>query len=134
MVNCPDGRSSPEVLRAWGFRYKSQIVWNKDRIGTGYWVKLKHEVLLIGTRGDIPAPVPGEQPVSVIDAPVAGHSEKPAVFAELIEAAFGGLPRLEMFSRRGRPGWDVWGNEAEPESVVLIEPDKANRSCRSRRS
>jgi N6-adenosine-specific RNA methylase IME4 len=51
-----------EVLKAWGFTYRSAIVWEKDRSGTGYWVLNTIEILLIGTRGNIPAPTPGEQP------------------------------------------------------------------------
>jgi N6-adenosine-specific RNA methylase IME4 len=106
----------PEGLRvvaAWGFRYVSHFVWNKDRIGTGYWNRNKHELLLIGTRGDIPAPAMGTQWDSVIDAPLGGHSAKPENFLDLIEAYFPSLPKIEL-NRRGppRPGWDAWGNEA----------------------
>jgi N6-adenosine-specific RNA methylase IME4 len=46
------------VMASWGFQYKSQFVWVKDRIGTGYWTRNKHEHLLIGSRGQIPAPGP----------------------------------------------------------------------------
>jgi N6-adenosine-specific RNA methylase IME4 len=48
-----------EVMAAWGFAYKSNLVWVKDRVGTGYWSRNKHELLLIGTRGRVPAPAPG---------------------------------------------------------------------------
>ena len=44
------------VMAAWDFNYVSHYVWNKDRVGTGYWNRNKHELLLIGTRGEIPAP------------------------------------------------------------------------------
>jgi hypothetical protein len=57
------------VMAAWGFDYKSQCIWLKDRIGTGYWFRNRHELLLIGTRGTIPAPAPGEQYPSVREAP-----------------------------------------------------------------
>lgn len=102
------------VMEAWGFEYKSQIVWNKDRIGTGFWFRNKHEILLVGTRGKIPAPAPGSQWASVIDAPVGPHSAKPEVFIELIEAYFPNLPKIEL-NRRGPPrhGWDAWGYESE---------------------
>lgn len=107
----------PDALRvmgAWGFCYRSQIVWIKDRVGTGYWFRNKHEILLVGARGDIPAPAPGTQWPSAIEAPVGAHSAKPDVFADLIEAYFPTLPKIEL-NRRGppRPGWDAWGNEAE---------------------
>jgi N6-adenosine-specific RNA methylase IME4 len=100
-----------EVMAAWGFAYKSQIVWAKPRAGTGYWVRSKHELLLIGTRGDIPAPAPGDQPASIIEAPLGRHSEKPEVFYEIIEKMFPTWRKLELFARRKRPGWEVWGNE-----------------------
>jgi ParB/RepB/Spo0J family partition protein len=101
-----------EVINAWGFTYKSATVWVKDRAGVGYWVRGQAEMLLIGTRGDVPAPGPGNQPPAVIDAPRRRHSEKPDMFAEHIERLFPNVPKLEMFARKARPGWSVWGNEA----------------------
>ena len=100
------------VMSAWGFSYKSLITWIKDRPGTGYWVRNRVELLLIGTRGSVPAPAPGEQPPQVVEAPRGRHSEKPDVFAEMIERLFPNVPRLEMFARRARDGWECWGNEA----------------------
>ena len=50
-----------EVMAAWGFKYKSHMVWVKDRTGTGYWFRNAHELLLVGTKGRIPAPAPGMQ-------------------------------------------------------------------------
>src|SRR5262249_5046775 len=49
------------VMAAWGFMYKAHLIWDKERIGLGYWVRYRHELLLIGTRGDIPCPLPGTQ-------------------------------------------------------------------------
>jgi N6-adenosine-specific RNA methylase IME4 len=113
-VTVPMLRYGHEVMDAWGFDYRSHCVWRKDRPGTGYWFINEHEPLLVGVKGDIPAPAPGTQFRSVIDAPVGRHSEKPAVFAEMIERHYPTLPRLEMFARGPvRPGWDVWGNEAD---------------------
>lgn len=105
----PEGLS---VLKAWGFTYKSQLVWVKDKIGTGYWARNQHEILLIGTKGNIPAPAQGTQPASVINAPLGRHSQKPAVFAEMIEALFPNTPKLELFCRSPRSGWVALGNEA----------------------
>lgn len=102
------------VMEAWGFDYRSHFVWNKDRIGTGYWNRNKHELLLVGVRGNIPAPAMGEQWHSVIDASVGEHSAKPECFLELIEQYFPNLPKIEL-NRRGaaRPRWDAWGNELQ---------------------
>jgi len=106
-----------EVMAAWGFRYVSQFVWRKDRRGTGYWNRNEHEPLLVGTRGAIPAPAPGTQWGSVIEAPVGRHSEKPQDFYRLIEAYFPTLPKIELNARAARAGWDAWGFEApEPEA------------------
>jgi N6-adenosine-specific RNA methylase IME4 len=101
-----------EVLRAWGFTYKSAMFWNKPREALGSWTRNSVEILLIAARGTIPAPAPGEGPPQLIEAPRGRHSEKPEVFAEHIERLFPNVPKLEMFARKARPGWDVWGNEA----------------------
>lgn len=101
-----------EVMAAWGFQYKSKIVWVKNRPGTGYWVRDKHEDLLLGTKGNVPAPAPGKQWESVFEAPKRRHSEKPELSLKLIESYFPTLPKIEL-NRRGpaRPGWDAWGLE-----------------------
>lgn len=101
------------VMQAWGFIYRSNFVWNKGRAGTGYWVRNQHEHLLVGTRGSVPAPAPGEQYASIIEWPAEQHSAKPAAFAEMIEDMFPNLALLEMFARAPRLGWDVMGNECD---------------------
>lgn len=101
-----------DVMRAWGFTYKSHAIWNKDRVGTGYWFRNAHELLLVGTKGSPPAPAMGDQWLSVIYAKVGKHSEKPEKVYELIEAYFPNLPKIELNARRARPGWDAWGLEA----------------------
>jgi N6-adenosine-specific RNA methylase IME4 len=107
-----------EVLAVQGFKYKSAIVWVKDRQGTGYWVRGQVELLLIAHRGDIPAPAPGEQLPAVVEAPRGRHSEKPDIFADMIAKSFPNVPKLEMFARKRRPGWDPpWGNEAPSAEV-----------------
>ncbi|OAF05444.1 hypothetical protein AYJ54_00630 [Bradyrhizobium centrolobii] len=105
----------PDALRvmdAWDFRYKSHCIWAKDRIGTGYWFRNQHEILLVGTRGNVPAPAMGTQVESLVDAPVGRHSEKPEKFYQLIERYFPSLPKIELNARAARPGWDAWGYEA----------------------
>jgi N6-adenosine-specific RNA methylase IME4 len=102
------------VMATWGFDYKSHYAWGKDKFGTGYWSREKHELLLIGARGDVPCPAPGDQWDSLIMAPRGKHSEKPEIFLEMIEKYFPNIPKIEL-NRRGapRPGWDAWGYEAE---------------------
>jgi N6-adenosine-specific RNA methylase IME4 len=117
------------TLHAWGFDYRSHFIWAKDRIGTGYWNRNRHELLLVGVKGNIPAPAMGTQFDSVIEAAVGRHSEKPEVFLELIERYFPTLPKIEL-NRRGpaRPGWSAWGNEVEEIAIpgsgpLLAEPE-----------
>jgi N6-adenosine-specific RNA methylase IME4 len=100
------------AMESWGFEYKTHFVWVKDKIGLGYWNRNQHEVLLIGTKGNIPAPAPGDQWPSVIIAPRGEHSAKPTEVYELIESYFPNLPRIELFSRSDRPEWTHWGLEA----------------------
>lgn len=111
-----------EVMEAWGFEYKSHVAWAKDRVGTGYWFRNKHELLLVGTKGSPPAPAPGLQWPSLIEAPVGEHSAKPEVFLELIESYFPNLPRIEL-NRRGLPreGWSGWGLECEAAALEAAE-------------
>jgi N6-adenosine-specific RNA methylase IME4 len=101
-----------DVMRAWGFAYKSQAIWVKDRTGTGYWFRNRHEHLLVGTKGNLPAPAPGTQWESVIHAELGEHSEKPVTVYGLIESYFPNLPKIELNARAKREGWDAWGLEA----------------------
>jgi N6-adenosine-specific RNA methylase IME4 len=101
-----------EVIRAWGFAYRSQVVWEKPSIGLGRWVRSRHEILLIATRGNPPCPAMGAQWESVIPAERGAHSEKPEFAYQLIEAYFPTVPKIELNARIRRPGWDPWGLEA----------------------
>jgi N6-adenosine-specific RNA methylase IME4 len=97
------------VMEAWGFKYVSSCTWVKDRAGTGYWFRSKHEVLLVGTRGNIPAPSQGTLWESVICANVRRHSEKPDEAYEMIAQYYPNVPKIELNARDLRPGFDVWG-------------------------
>lgn len=101
-----------DVMAAWGFSYRTNMVWVKDRIGMGYYARSQHELLLIGKRGELPMPDPSSRPASVVTAPRGEHSAKPEVFYELIETMYEGLPLAEMFARQARPGWTAWGYQA----------------------
>lgn len=103
-----------DILRAWGFAYKSHCIWDKAKSGTGYWFRSRHELLLVGVKGRPPAPA--DVPDSVYAEKAGRHSAKPAFFREMIEVLFAGVPRLEMYAREAPPGWDVWGYEA-PEAA-----------------
>lgn len=100
-----------QVLEAWGFNYVSSMVWVKPSIGPGYWVRQRHEFLLVGIKGSIPTPA--NKPDSVIEAPRTGHSQKPEIVYGLIETMYPELSKVELFARQAREGWDAWGNEVE---------------------
>jgi N6-adenosine-specific RNA methylase IME4 len=105
----------PEALKvvdSWGFKYKTCMVWVKDRIGTGFYVRGQHELLLIATKGSVPTPVNDTRPSSVLVAPRREHSRKPDEVYELIEAMYPGRQYLELFARGHRMGWTMWGDEA----------------------
>lgn len=119
-----------KVIAAWGFQRKSGFVWQKlypgDGHGTGYWNWNEHEHLLVATRGTPPAPAPGLQWRSVIEAPVGRHSEKPARVYDLIEAYFPRLAKIELNARAARPGWDAWGLEAPAAEAEAENGSQAN--------
>jgi N6-adenosine-specific RNA methylase IME4 len=107
-VHLPDAW---RVLEAWGFEYVTHMIWVKDKPGLGHWVRNQHEVLIIARRGDMRTPLPANRPPSVIEAPRREHSRKPDQIYELIERMFPGLPKIELFARTRREGWEAWGAE-----------------------
>jgi N6-adenosine-specific RNA methylase IME4 len=96
-----------------GFTYRTSYFWLKPGPGTGYWsTKDQIEILLVATQGKVPAPAPGDQPPQTLTLPRGEHSAKPDQFAAMIAAMFPNVPKLEMFARKQREGWDPWGNQA----------------------
>lgn len=110
-----------EIMKARGFTYRSQFVWHKvpGRLGLGYWSRIEHELLLIGTRGEVPCPAPGDNERSVQALPRGEHSAKPERFYEIIEKYHADLAGhfIEFNARVRRRGWSAWGNE-----IGLVEP------------
>jgi N6-adenosine-specific RNA methylase IME4 len=112
----PDGL---EVLKAWGFSYKSNIVWHKirkdggsDGRGVGFYFRNVTEILLFGVRGKNARTLePGRTQVNYIGTRKREHSRKPDEQYPLIEGCSPG-PRLELFARGLREGWTTWGTQA----------------------
>jgi N6-adenosine-specific RNA methylase IME4 len=108
-----------QVMKAWGFNYKSNIVWHKlrkdggsDGRGVGFYFRNVTELLLFGVRGKNARTLqPGRTQVNYLGTRKREHSRKPDEMYDIIEACSGG-PHLEMFARGARPNWAVWGNEA----------------------
>jgi len=107
----PKLKEAIQVLDAWGFEYKTNICWIKDKFGTGYWVRGQHELLLIGTKGKVQTPPQHLRFSSVLKAKRTQHSKKPEEFYELIEKMFPKHSYLELFARGKRNGWESWGDE-----------------------
>jgi N6-adenosine-specific RNA methylase IME4 len=113
-----------EVLRAWGFQYKSNLVWAKrrkdggpDGRGVGFYFRNVTELILFGVRGkNARTLAPGRSQVNMIETRKREHSRKPDEQYALIESCSPG-PYLELFARHPRPGWAVWGDESS-ENVV----------------
>ena len=100
-----------DVLRAWGFAYKSQLVWAKPgRLGMGNYWRVSHEILLLGVRGGLPFNDHGQR--SWLEAERGRHSQKPWAVRRRIERVSPG-PYLELFGRELVEGWTVFGNEVE---------------------
>jgi len=100
------------VVRAWGFTYKTNMTWTKDKAGTGYYLRGQHELLLIGVKGSIGPPPEASRPPSVLQAPRGRHSQKPHEVYDLIESMYPNQKYLELFAREQREGWTSWGLEA----------------------
>lgn len=107
------------IMEALGFRYVTNAVWAKDRFGLGQYLRGQHEILLFGVKGRLKSLTRSES--SLIEAPRGRHSKKPEESYRKIEAISPG-PRLEMFARYARPGWDSWGNEIVEKSPPNIIP------------
>lgn len=102
------------IVAAWGFEYKTHLVWVKDKAGTGIYARQQHEPLLLCTKGSPPRPE--SSPPSVIRADRGRHSAKPIEARQVIEGMyphFDEASRIEFFARDPAPGWTVYGYEAD---------------------
>jgi len=106
-----------EVMRRWGFTYKTNLVWYKirkdngpDGRGVGFYFRNVTELILFGVRGSMRTLKPGRTQVNLLATRKREHSRKPDELYDLIESCSPG-PYLELFARFRRPGWTQWGNE-----------------------
>jgi N6-adenosine-specific RNA methylase IME4 len=124
------------VLDAWGFTYKTNLVWYKTRKdggpdgrGVGFYYRNVTELLLLGVRGRLRTLPPGRRQVNVIAAPKREHSRKPEEFYDLIERCSPG-PYLELFARHRRLGWEQWGDELDGSAARMGEESAVPESVR----
>lgn len=104
-----------DVIRAWGFRYKTSFVWDKIKHNMGHYNSVRHELLLVCTRGSC-TPDVRKLFDSVVTEERGEHSVKPLVFYEIIETLYTTGRRIELFQRAPREGWDAYGLEARAAS------------------
>lgn len=121
-----------DVLNAWGFQYKTNIIWHKirkdggpDGRGVGFYFRNTTEMVLFGVRGKKRTQAPGRTQVNIIKSMKREHSRKPDELYNIIEACSPG-PYLELFARGKREGWAQWGNQVEDYSPSW--PTYANHS------
>jgi N6-adenosine-specific RNA methylase IME4 len=115
-----------EVMRRWGFTYKTNIVWYKTRKdggpdgrGVGFYFRNVTELVLFGVRGSMRTLAPGRRQTNIIVSRKRRHSHKPDEQYDIIESCSPG-PYLELFARHPRPGWWVWGNESDEEPTAPV--------------
>jgi len=110
-ATAPKLKEALEVLEAWGFEYKTNAIWDKKKVGMGYWFRGQHELLLVGKKGEIPPPEQGQRVSSVIESEREEHSKKPDKVRTLISEWYPEKLKIELFARERYEGWDAWGNE-----------------------
>ena len=110
--------SALEVIRAWGFTYKTiGFIWNKkEKSGKqvcymGIWTMKGSEICLLATKGKIHSEIKSHKVRQLVEAQRREHSQKPDIIKDKIVELMGDLPRIELFARQKTKGWDVWGNE-----------------------
>jgi N6-adenosine-specific RNA methylase IME4 len=115
-ATAPKIREALDVVEAWGFEYKTHAIWDKEKIGMGYWFRGQHELIFVATKGQLSPPPANRLHSSVIRHGRGEHSAKPETAYAVIEDMFphyGKRQRIELFRRgEARPGWSAWGNEA----------------------
>lgn len=110
-VTSPILEESFQLIKAWGFQYKASFVWDKVKHNMGHYNSVRHEFLLICTRGSCQPDV-RKLFDSVVSEERTEHSRKPELFYKIIETLYTSGPYLELFARYKRDGWAAYGNES----------------------
>lgn len=108
-ATAPKLREALDVIDSWGFEYKTHAIWNKVKMGMGYWFRGQHELLLVATKGTFSPPPENTRIPSIIEIERTQHSQKPIQFYDWIEQWFPNGKYLELFSRNTRVNWTMWG-------------------------
>ena len=119
-----------KVVDAWGFKYKTQAIWDKGSAGIGYWFRGQHEILIVATKGKNSPPkaslrcgsilrYPNQNRLARIKGKCNHHSLKPWEVKEMIKRWFPNTKRIELFSREKAEGFDAWGNEVDSDIDLM---------------
>lgn len=133
----PNLKEAIELLEHWGFKYKTTaFVWVKvDKTGRprtdglGFYTNSNAEIVLIGKRGKLVRE--SKSVKQIVMAQKRGHSRKPQGVYVRIEEMYGNVPRIELFARNRREGWDAWGDEVPDETQMLLKEVKEPTQKRS---
>ena len=117
-ATAPKLQEALDVIKAWGFEYKTHAIWDKGWVGMGYWFRGQHELLMVGVKGKWSPPEQTLRISSVIRQNKGVHSRKPDYVREMIHEWYPEATKLEMFCRKNEVNlfqqdaeWSVWGNE-----------------------
>jgi N6-adenosine-specific RNA methylase IME4 len=113
-----------EVLKAWGYEYRTNAVWEKPTwFNQGFYFMVNHELLLIGRSGNLKCPRQEDRSFSVFKGKSKHHSQKPDSLYSIIERMYPGRSKIELFARRRREGWDAWGNQLNDTIQTVLKPE-----------
>ena len=113
------------ILHAWGFYYKTAIVWSKEKEGisqqgVGYYTIATCELVLVAVKGKPGVPLPKNRPLGILRAPrTKTHSQKPDIFRHWIEKMYPNEKYLELFARETAKGWTAWGNQLDIRETIV---------------
>jgi N6-adenosine-specific RNA methylase IME4 len=99
-----------EVIKSWGFKYKTSFIWDKIKHNMGHYNSVRHEFLLVATKGSC-TPEVKKLFDSVVSEERTVHSRKPQIFRDIINTIYPSGNRIELFARQKVDSWDSWGNE-----------------------
>ncbi len=118
------------IISAWGFNYKTAIVWSKEKEGisqqgTGHYIVATCELILVATKGKPGVPLPKNRPLGILKAPRTKiHSQKPDILRRWIEKMYPNEKYLELFARKTAKGWTAWGNQLDIKELTKTTTKK----------
>lgn len=110
-TTAPKLQEAFEVINAWGFTYRTHMIWDKINMGMGHWFRTNHELLMVAIKGSPHCPPPSLRIASILRERPREHSRKPDIIRTRIASWYPNNKKLEMFARQKFKGWDTFGNQ-----------------------